>query len=117
MRKLSDGLLHEALARKRIRTKENISLCGRGNASAVYTDAFNIQTFLKGEKTMQEKKYKLRFYKLSGHDKGNLDHEEYFCTREEMEKRYAQVFKYDLWALNPTGWEKCDNGSYKRVIS
>lgn len=32
--------------------------------------------------------YKLRIYKLSGSDKGNLDHEEMFDTKEQMDKRY-----------------------------
>ena len=34
--------------------------------------------------------FKLRIYKLSGADKGNLDHEEFFSTREEMEERYKE---------------------------
>lgn len=35
--------------------------------------------------------YKLRFYKLSGPDKGNLSHEEFFQDREQMETRYREV--------------------------
>lgn len=34
--------------------------------------------------------YKLRIYKLSGSDKGNLDHEEMFDTKEQMDKRYDE---------------------------
>lgn len=33
-------------------------------------------------------RFKLRIYKISGSDKGNLDHEEIFNTKEEMDKRY-----------------------------
>lgn len=35
--------------------------------------------------------YKLRIYKLSGVNKGNLDHEELFDTKEQMDKRYVEV--------------------------
>mgnify|MGYP000714193348 CR=1 FL=1 len=31
--------------------------------------------------------YKLRIYKTYGGDKGNLDHEEIFDTKEQMDKR------------------------------
>lgn len=37
--------------------------------------------------------HKLRIYKLSGLDKGNLDHEEMFNTKEQMDKRYDELFK------------------------
>ena len=37
--------------------------------------------------------YKLRIYKLSGIDKGNLDHEELFNTKDQMDKRYDELFK------------------------
>ena len=47
--------------------------------------------------------FKLRIYKLSGADKGNLDHEEFFSTREEMETRYNELFVYENYSLNPTG--------------
>ena len=50
--------------------------------------------------------YKLRIYKLSGADKGNLDHEELFNTKEQMDK--------DLYGLNPTAWEQ-KNGGWKRL--
>ena len=53
--------------------------------------------------------YKLRIYKLSGSDKGNLDHEEIFSTREEMVARYNELFKYENYSLNPTAWEKYQN--------
>lgn len=59
-------------------------------------------------------KYKLRFYKLKGYDKGNLDHEELFNTKEEMYERYDEVFDYKLYALNPTGWENV-NGKWDRI--
>ena len=46
--------------------------------------------------------YKLRIYKLSGSDKGNLDHEEIFDTKEQIDKRYDELFKRELYSLNPT---------------
>lgn len=58
--------------------------------------------------------YKLRIYKLSGVNKGNLDHEELFDTKEKMNKRYEELFKNDLYGLNPTAWELVD-GKWKRL--
>lgn len=58
--------------------------------------------------------YKLRIYKLFGVDKGNLDHEEMFNTREQMDKRYNELFKKDLYGLNPTACEQIDN-EWKRL--
>ncbi len=58
--------------------------------------------------------YKLRIYKLSGADKGNLDHEELFGTKEEMDKRHKELFRHDLYGLNPTAWEQTENG-WKRL--
>lgn len=64
---------------------------------------------------MKNKRFKLRFYKLSGPEKGNLDHEEYFDTYNAMWDRYAQVFRRNLYALNPTGWVLNASGEYNRV--
>ena len=58
--------------------------------------------------------YKLRIYRLSGVDKGNLDHEEFFDTKDQMDKRYNELFKRELYSLNPTAWELCD-GEWKRL--
>ena len=58
--------------------------------------------------------YKLRIYKLSGVDKGNLDHEEFFDTKEQMNKRYDELFKKDLYNSNPTAWKQID-GEWKRL--
>lgn len=58
--------------------------------------------------------FKLRIYKLSGSDKGNLDHEELFDTKDQMDKRYDELFKKDLYGLNPTAWEQI-NGKWKRL--
>lgn len=60
------------------------------------------------------KMYKLRIYKLSGVDKGNLDHEEMFDTKEQMDKRYDELFKRELYSLNPTAWKQNNNG-WKRL--
>ena len=58
--------------------------------------------------------YKLRIYKLSGVDKGNLDHEELFDTKEQMDKRYDELFQSELYGLNPTAWKEID-GKWKRL--
>ena len=58
--------------------------------------------------------YKLRIYKLSGADRGNLDHEEFFSKREGMETRYNELFVYENYSLNPTAWKNVD-GKWKRL--
>lgn len=58
--------------------------------------------------------YKLRIYKLSGVDKGNSDHEEFFDTKEQMDKRYDELFESELYGLNPTAWKLVD-GEWKRL--
>ncbi len=58
--------------------------------------------------------YKLRIYKLSGLNKGNLDHEELFDTKEQMDQRYNGLFDRNLYSLNPTAWELVDN-NWKRL--
>ena len=58
--------------------------------------------------------YKLRIYRLSGVDKGNLDHEEFFDVKDQIDKRYNELFKRELYSLNPTAWELCD-GEWKRL--
>ena len=58
--------------------------------------------------------YKLRIYKLSGANKGSLDHEEFFDTKEQMDKRYEELFNRNLYSLNPTVWEQID-GEWKRL--
>ncbi len=51
-------------------------------------------------------KYKLRIYKLSGPNKGDLDHEEFFSARESMNNRYTELSKHiKKYALRPTAWE------------
>ena len=59
--------------------------------------------------------YKLRIYKLSGVDKGNLDHEELFDTKEQMDKRYDELFKKDLYGLNPTAWEMTNGNDWRDI--
>jgi hypothetical protein len=54
--------------------------------------------------------YKLRFYYITGSKKGNLKHEEFFKTEEDLKQRYKQVFEYNLFALNPTAWKLEENG-------
>lgn len=52
------------------------------------------------------KAFKLRVYKKFGVDKGNTDHEEFFLTKEEMDKRYKELFVHNDYALNPTAWKR-----------
>lgn len=51
--------------------------------------------------------FKLRVYS----QRGNLDHEEFFDTFEEMEQRYRELFKQEFYSLNPTKW-KLSNAVY-----
>lgn len=60
-------------------------------------------------------KYKLRIYKKTGTDKGNLDHEEFFQTEEEMMNRYKDLFDYNSFSLNPTMWVIKSNGEWSRI--
>ena len=55
--------------------------------------------------------YKLRIY----NHMGDLDHEEVFKTKEQMDKRYDELFRYDLFSLNPTAW-KCNNNMWERIF-
>lgn len=58
--------------------------------------------------------YKLRIYKKYGIDKGNLDHEEFFESKEGMDKRYNELFVYSDYGLNPTAWKK-NKEDWKRL--
>ena len=71
---------------------------------------------LTTESEAVSKKFKLRIYKKLGADKGNTDHEEFFSTREEMDKRYKALFIYNDYALNPTAWER-NVGDWTRIES
>lgn len=59
--------------------------------------------------------YKLRFYKKTDCDAGNLLREEFFDTLENMKSRYNEVFIYELYVLNPTAWELQGNGKWRRL--
>ncbi len=51
------------------------------------------------------KKYKLRVYFTYGIDRGKLDHEEFFDTREEMDRRYKKIFVHKKYSCRPTAYE------------
>ena len=53
--------------------------------------------------------YKLRIYKKNG----TLDHEETFPQKEDMDKRYRELFVYKNYSLNPTAWELLGNKWYR----
>ena len=44
-------------------------------------------------------------YKLSGENKGNLDNEEMFNTKQQMDKRYDELFKKGFVWLKSYGME------------
>lgn len=50
------------------------------------------------------KKYKLKFYRTNGYNRGSVHHEEYFETLGQLDARYKEVF-IKFSAFNPTAWE------------
>lgn len=59
--------------------------------------------------------YKLRVYELTGCDKGNLDHEEFFPTQETMNRRYNELSEHiKTYVLRPTAWEYKED-DWKRI--
>lgn len=64
-----------------------------------------------------ERNYKLRIYYKSGAQKGNLKREEFFDSLDAMNKRYRELFKLKEYALNPTAWEKVNNGEWLRMFN
>ena len=58
--------------------------------------------------------YKLRIYKQKGKDKGNLDREEFFLTKDEAIERYNELPNPDNFALNPTLWKR-NKDDWERV--
>ena len=67
---------------------------------------------------MEAKNWKLRIYKQKGLDKGNLDHEEFFDSKEDMDQRYRSLFNYKAFALNPTSYklvEDDDKEEWRRL--
>lgn len=59
-------------------------------------------------------KFKLRIYNQHDPNKGNLNHEEFFLTSEEMQTRHKELAKGSLPALQPTIWERI-NGEWYRA--
>lgn len=59
--------------------------------------------------------YKLRFYETTGPNKGNLKNEEFFEDRTKMLIRYREVFKKELYALNPTAWQYVED-EWERIL-
>lgn len=52
--------------------------------------------------------YKLKIYKTSGAKKGNKEREEFFRTKEELDKRYKELSATSNDCV-PTAWVK-NNG-------
>lgn len=67
-------------------------------------------TFDKSFEIPDENEFKLRIYKKSGVEKGNLDREEFFATKEQMDARYDELFVYEDYSLNPTAYQKVKDG-------
>lgn len=59
--------------------------------------------------------FKLRVYIKTGIDIGNLDHEEFFDTFEEMKQRYRELFKKKPYGLNPTKWKLIRTDQWTRI--
>lgn len=85
--------------------------------AAVARDRLNIDSTNEPQHIMSEGEvwYKLRVYKQIGFDKGNLDHEELFASKEKMDMRYKELFNLRALALNPTAWE-LKNGNWERLF-
>lgn len=58
--------------------------------------------------------YKLRIYFTNGSNKGNLKKEEFFNTLKAMDKRYTEIFREELYSLNPTAW-KSNGATWQRI--
>ena len=71
----------------------------------------------RNEVNHMERNYKLRIYYKSGFQKGNLKREEFFSTKESMQQRYRELFKPREYDLNPTAWEKVNNGEWLRMFN
>lgn len=85
--------------------------------AVVARDRLNIDSTNEPQYIMSEGEvwYKLRVYKQIGFDKGNLDHEELFVSKEKMDMRYKELFNWRDLALNPTAWE-LKNGNWERLL-
>ena len=85
--------------------------------AAVAREQLNIYNANEPQYIMSEGEvwYKLRVYKQIGFDKGNLDHEELFVSKEKMDMRYKELFNWRDLALNPTAWE-LKNGNWERLL-
>ena len=59
--------------------------------------------------------FKLKVYIKTGIQIGNLDHEEFFDTFEEMEQRYQKLFKKKPYGLNPTKWKLIGADKWTRI--
>lgn len=58
--------------------------------------------------------YKIRIYYTDGVKVGCLKAEEFFNSLDELKNRYKELFKYELFSLNPTAW-KFVNDEYIRI--
>lgn len=54
--------------------------------------------------------FKLRIYHTQGVNKGNLHHEEYFTSIDEMAIRYREICKMVKSEFRPTAWRLTDDG-------
>lgn len=73
-----------------------------------------MNTLDKAIKMCDAKNFKLRIYNNKGSNAGNLKTEEFFDTKEEMDKRYRQLIDRSHPEYNPTAWEN-SNGSWTRL--
>ena len=81
------------------------------DVSMVYDE---IMAMMKPVKMCDAKNFKLRIYNNKGFNAGNLKIEEFFDTKEEMDKRYRQLVDKSHPEYNPTAWEN-SNGNWARL--
>lgn len=60
--------------------------------------------------------YKLRIYVQTGPSKGNLQREEFFANKSEMDKRATELFNPNQYGYNATAWELGAEGEYTRLL-
>lgn len=53
--------------------------------------------------------FKIRTYKKTGIEKGNLERELFYNTAEETLTKYKELFRREYLALNPTLWARSGN--------
>lgn len=59
--------------------------------------------------------HKIHVYATRGPLYGEIIRKEYFWSKEAARDRYRELFRRELYGLNPTLWERDKNGTWTRV--